>query len=166
MLAGHGYMTTQQTAGVVSDTAQTEVIDTRFGPVTVQKSSPIVFPNGILGMPDKYHFCLTEFPSEKLRQQFKLLQSLDDYSLSFITLPVDLKNAILSEEDLQRACKEMELNVQDAAILLVVSVHRGQQSVQLSVNARAPILIDAPRRLAVQYVFQSDKYKVQHLITG
>ena len=77
---------------VQDDSSDNEVIDTRFGKVTIDKAKPVIFPKGLLGLPNKFHFSLTEFPSEKLRQ-FKLLQSQDDYALSFITLPASsIKN--------------------------------------------------------------------------
>ncbi len=145
-------------------TDEPEVIDTRFGKITLHKNNPIVFPRGLLGMPDKFHFFLTEFPSEKLRR-FKLLQCLDDYNLSFITLPLSLQNGIIASEDLSAASRELDIKVENLALLLIVSVHRTPQKVSLSVNARAPLLIDSSARLAAQYVFQSEKYKVQHYIT-
>ncbi len=142
-----------------------EMIDTRFGKIEVKRDNPIVFPHGLLGMPDKLNYFLTEFPSEKLRQ-FKLLQSLDEYALSFITLPLDTDNTIIAKEDVHTACKDLGIEPQDTAILLIVSVHRSPTNVSLSVNARAPLLIDAKRRLAAQYVFPNDRYKVQHPISA
>lgn len=142
-----------------------ESIETRFGTVTVRKDNPIVFPHGLLGMPERVNFFLTEFPSEKLRQ-FKLLQSLDDHSLSFITMPLDLENGILAKEDVVHACDDLGIDSKQLAILLIVSVHRSPSAVTLSVNARAPLFVDAGRRLAAQYVFPNDRYKVQHVISG
>lgn len=154
----------------VSDTAklagaQIETVESRFGPVTIDRSKAIFFPVGILGMPEMHHFVLTEFPNEKLRQ-FKLLQSLDDLSLSFITLPLDLDNGIISRQDVDTAARDMEIPVEQLGMVLIVSVHRGLTSVQLSVNARAPIFFDTARLAAAQYVFTSNKYQVQHFITG
>ncbi len=142
-----------------------ETIDTRFGKIALKKDNPIIFPQGLLGMPDKANFFLAEFPSEKLRQ-FKLMQCLDDYSLTFITLPLDVENAIITKDDLTHACKDLDIPVTELAVLLIVSVHRSATSVTLSVNARAPLLIDAKRKLAAQYVFPHDRYKVQHTISA
>jgi flagellar assembly factor FliW len=47
----------------------------------------------------------------------------------------------------------------------MVSVHRSPVKTQISVNARAPLLIDTSAMLAAQYVFPTDRYQVQHLIT-
>ncbi|MGB1540082.1 MAG: flagellar assembly protein FliW [Rickettsiales bacterium] len=141
-----------------------EKIKSRFGEITVDKEKAILFPVGILGMPDKHHFVLTDFPNPKLKQ-FKLLQSLDDHELSFITLPIELDNGIVDKTDIEHACKDMEISTDDLGLVMIVSVHRSIAGVQLSVNARAPIFVDAGRRAAAQYVFTSNKYKVQHYIT-
>ena len=142
-----------------------EKIQSRFGMITVDKAKAVLFPVGILGMPDKHNFVLTDFPNPKLGQ-FKLLQSLDDEELSFITLPLELENNILDRSDVDSASRDMEIAPADLAVVLIVSVHRGMTNVQLSVNARAPIFVDTSRQAAAQYVFTSNKYKVQHFITG
>lgn len=141
-----------------------EQIDTRFGRVTIYRKNPIIFPNGVLGMPDKFEFCLTKFPSEKLAR-FKLLQSLDDEKLSFITLPADMDNPLVEKADMIAACKDLDIPEKDVTLLFIVTVHRQTGSVKLSVNSRAPIFINAPKRLATQYVFHSNKYKIQHMIS-
>lgn len=143
---------------------QMQEITSRFGAVTVDKAKTMLFPVGILGMPDKHHFVLTDFPNPKL-QQFKLLQSLDDEGLSFITLPLDMENGLLDKADIEQACRDLEIPEDQLAVVLIVSVHRSMGGTQISVNARAPIFIDTERMAAAQYVFTSNKYKVQHFIT-
>ncbi|HEU5046978.1 MAG TPA: flagellar assembly protein FliW [Rickettsiales bacterium] len=142
-----------------------EEIETRFGKVTLHRDKMVSFPRGLLGMPEKRNFQVSEFPSDKLRR-FKLLQCCDDYALSFITFPIGLENGIIAAEDLLRASTELGIQPDNLAVLLIASVHRSPEKVTISVNARAPLLIDASLRLAAQYVFQTDKYKVQHYITA
>ncbi len=149
--------------GASSDGSKTETITTRFGEVTVDLGKAIMFPRGLLGIPDKSQFILAKFPSEKM-QQFTMLQSLDDLALSFITLPINMENAIVAASDIKAACADLQIAEANLAMLLMVSVHRYPDQVRLSVNARAPIMIDAERKLAVQYVFQNDAYKVQHML--
>jgi flagellar assembly factor FliW len=124
----------------------------------------VVFPNGLLGFPDKFQYCLTTFPSQKLAK-FKLLQSLDDAELSFITLPLTPDNKIIAREDVDAACRDLDIPVQDLTLLLIVTVHRMGDHVRLSVNARAPLFIHAEKRIAAQYVFHNPKYDIQHMIT-
>lgn len=141
-----------------------EVVDTRFGKVAIFRTNPLVFPNGMLGIPDKFEYCLTGFPNEKLAR-FKLLQSLDDMELSFITLPIDIENKIVERADIEVACRDLAININQITMLLVVTVHRAGNQVRLSVNARAPIFVDTARRIANQHVFHNSKYSIQHMIT-
>ena len=138
-------------------------IKTRFGEIAVDMNKAVTFPRGLLGMPDKQRFALASFPSPKM-EQFKLLQSLDDHTLSFITLPLDVENAIVTSADIRAAAQDLQIKEESLAALLIVSVHRSPDQVKLSVNARAPIFIDAERKIGVQYVFQNDGYKVQHML--
>ncbi len=140
-----------------------ETIKSRFGEITVDTNKAIIFARGMLGIPDKHQFVLANFPNPKM-QQFMLLQSLDDTALSFITLPLDLKNSIISASDISIACRDLQIGESNAAILLIVNVHRGVDQVKLSVNARAPLIVDAERRIGAQHVFQHDNYKVQHML--
>ncbi len=140
-----------------------EIIETRFGPVEISRSNPIVFERGLLGVPDSQNFVLVNFPSENL-QQFKLLQSLDKDELSFITLPLDLDNSIIARADIEKACEDVNIPVDDVAILTIVSVHRSPDKVTLSINARAPLLINVRNRQALQYVFQHSRYQVQQML--
>ena len=142
-----------------------EVIDTRFGKITLRRDAAVSFPRGLLGMPNRRNFFMTEFPSDKLAG-YKLLQSLDDYNLSFITLPMPVTshNGIIAPEDIKAACVDLGILPENLMVLLVVSVHRSPDKVAISVNARAPLLIDTSLKLAAQYVFHNDKYNVQHYI--
>jgi flagellar assembly factor FliW len=140
-----------------------ETITSRFGDITVDTGKAITFPRGLLGMPDKSNFVLTAFPNPKM-QQFALLQSLDEHSLSFITLPLDIKNTIIAENDIKVVCRDLQIDEANLGVALIVSVHRGLDQVKLSANARAPLFIDAQRKIGIQHVFQQDHYKVQHML--
>lgn len=148
----------------IEETAETEVIETRFGKVTLFRKNPIIFPNGVLGMPDKFQFCLTSFPSEKL-SRFKLLQSLEDNELSFILLPLEIDNALIDRADIDQACKDLDMAPENVALLLIVSVNREGSVVTMSVNTRAPIFMNVQRRLAAQYVFHNAKYQIRQPVS-
>jgi flagellar assembly factor FliW len=141
-----------------------EIIKSRFGEIVIDVRNSLSFPKGLLGMPQAQQFALAHFPSEKMAQ-FKMLQCMDDFSLSFITLPLPFDNGILSAEHITIACREMGIPRESLVLLLIVCVHRQPEGTKLSVNARAPIFIDASRRLGGQYVFVHDQYKVQHFIS-
>jgi flagellar assembly factor FliW len=145
---------------IASTVPESEEIESRFGRVTIYPRQQIIFPNGMLGMPDKARFCLSHFPSEKMAR-FKLLQSIDDLSLSFITLPVDITNPIIEREDLEQAARDLEMPIDDLAVLLIVTVHRESGVAKLTVNGRAPVLMHIERRVAAQYVFPNTKYLIR-----
>jgi flagellar assembly factor FliW len=146
------------------ETDQGDVLETRFGKVQLYRRQPIVFPTGLLGMPDKVQFCVTNFPSTKMAR-FKLLQSLEDNSLSFITLPLEANNPLLEAADVAQAAKDLDIPLDQLAIFMIVSVHREPGATKLSVNARAPIFMHATKRVASQYVFSSTKYDIRKMIT-
>ena len=143
--------------------ATTEVIKSRFGEITVALDRALLFPRGLLGMPERNRFALAGFPNPKM-QQFMLLQSLDDPDLTFIALPLEMENKIVAAADIRNALRDLQIDEGSLAVLLIVSVHRGMDQVKLSVNARAPLFIDVERKIGVQYVFPQDIYKVQHML--
>lgn len=140
------------------------VVNSRFGKITINQANAVMFPNGLVGMPEKTRFCITQFPSEKM-ERFKLLQCADDHDLCFVTLPVDINNEFVERADIEEACHSLGINPSDLAILLIVSVHRRVNAVKLSVNSVAPLLIDSRRKVATQYVFANGKYQVRHMIS-
>lgn len=160
-MTGTGPAVLSQTA--MNDVPDTEVIETRFGQVTLYRKNPITFPNGLLGMPDKFQFCLTSFPSERL-SRFKLLQSLEDQALSFIMLPVDIENPMIDRADIEQACRDLDMSIENVAMLLIVTVYREGSLVRMSVNTRAPVFMNVQRRLASQYVFHNSKYQIRQPI--
>jgi len=147
------------------EAAEAEFIDTRFGRIQITREQAVVFPNGLLGMPDAVHFTLAAFPSPKMAR-FTLLQSLEDASLSFILLPLPLQNTIIAAEDLTQAAQDLEIPADQLATLLVVTVSRESGAAQLSVNARAPVFVHVGKRLAGQYVFPHNKYEIRHALSA
>lgn len=146
------------------DGANTVTIETRFGEIEVSVDNPIIFPQGLLGIAGNFEYAMTDLPNEKL-SQFKLLQSLNDANVSFITLPLPLDNNLIERADLEKAANDVGVEDYDSlVVLLIVSVHRSPHDVKLSANTRAPLLVYTPTRAAVQYVFQNSKYKVQEFL--
>ncbi len=142
-----------------------KIVGTRFGEIAVDLSQMLAFSRGMLGMPDRTRYALTAFPENKM-PQFQLLQSLDDYTLSFIVLPLALENPIIAREDLIIAAQDAGIALPDLTAALVVSVYRSPEALRITVNARAPLLLDMGRKQGMQYVFPHSRYKVQHAIKG
>jgi len=148
---------------ILASSMMTETIESRFGAIVVDTDKAIFLPQGLLGIPGKSNFVIAPFPNPKM-QQFTVLQCLDDLATSFITLPLPMENNIISAEDLRVACHDLQIPEEHAAVLLVVNVQRSPDKVRLAVNARAPLMINVEQRTGEQYVFQNDRYALQHML--
>lgn len=137
-------------------------ITSRFGEVTVSLKNAIAFPHGLLGLPQFKNYCLTKMPNPKLGH-FQLLQSLDDVELSFAVLPIEPENALIDAADIEECCKATCVERKNLGLILVVSVQRQLSGGnKITVNLRAPIVIDTERKAAMQYVFPNNKYQIAY----
>jgi flagellar assembly factor FliW len=139
-------------------------INSRFGKIKVDRSKKITFKHGILGIPKAVSFCLTKLPNIS-SDQFKLLQCLEDEELSFIVVPSQYDNQLIETKDLDEACKVLDIDTKNLILLFIVTINDDGTNREVSVNAKAPILIDALNRNANQYVLQNPTYKIQHKIS-
>lgn len=158
-------MSSQQLAKKSDETPKTgsEVINTRFGKVTINHDNPLMIPKGMLGMNERKRYCITEFPVSKFAR-FKLLQSLADYNLSFIMMPLPIENDIIAKADIEAGAQDLGIDMDDLELMLVVSVHRDMNKVALSVNARAPLFMDKSAGTAEQLVLRNSAYQVRHML--
>lgn len=169
-LHAYGYETGTETkerfvSQPASKKSSEEWVESRFGKIKINRENSVYFPRGILGFPENLDFCLADFPSEKM-EQFKVLQCLNDKELAFVVLPVQMQNQLIEQQDIDEATEILGIDKQNLAILLIVSVHRKASSVSLSVNVRAPIMVDTAQKLAAQFVFPNNKYEIRHFISG
>ena len=146
-------------------TDESVTIETRFGPLTFPHASVVRMPRGMLGFADHQMFGLADMPDANLAQ-FKVLQSMDDPALSFIVLPLEAGVDVIQRADLINACRLLKIEFADSVTLLVVSTRLVGETTQISVNLRAPIVLDAPNRRAWQFVLPNSQYPVRHVIAN
>lgn len=139
-------------------------IQSRFGPVVVHPENAICFPHGMPGIPGSMSFCITNMPNVK-NDQFKLLQCLDEHKLSFIVVPSTFDNQLLEPVDVEDACAVLGIKKENLVLLFIVTSHESSAGRRLSVNAKAPVFVDAISKTATQYVFQGNSYDIQHFIS-
>lgn len=154
-----------------TDVENTEykTLESRFGLVKYNDSKTIIFPYGIAGIPDGKQYCIAELPDvyNNRLQNFRILQSLDDTNLSFIVLPLGIENGLLDKNDLIEGCQAMEIDNNNLMVLLIASVHRSIDQAldsKISVNTKAPILVDTQNMVAAQYIFVSDNYEIRFML--
>lgn len=143
------------------------VIESRFGKLKINEDKTVCFPYGIPGIPGTSHYALADLPIRKELEKFndfKVLQSLDDESIAFLVLPINKQNVFIEESDLNEARQSLAIDDSNLVTLLITSIQRTPESIDLSVNTRAPVLIDVENQLGAQYIFMNNKYNVRHIL--
>jgi flagellar assembly factor FliW len=140
-------------------------LQTRFGELTLDPTQALHLEKGMLGMPEQQSFCLLEFPVQKFHA-FRLLQSTEDGSLSFIVLPVGLDNPFVAKEDVLETAQDIGIAPQNLALYLVVNIYREVNYVRMSANCRAPLFIDQAARKGEQCVLKNNHYLVRQMLNS
>lgn len=146
----------------IIDDIKTEKLMSRFGEIKVNKDKAISFPEGILGIEGLHKYCLADYPENKL-PIFKVLQSIENEEIAFLVLPVTNINETYQQEHLNECLNDLQIKNSDAVLMLIASVHKlpNNDKAKLTVNVRAPIVLDSATRVAYQYVFKYDNYSIQ-----
>lgn len=141
-----------------------EIIKSRFGEIEIDYSKAIFFPKGLYGFPPELHFALVKFPNPNL-QAFNLLQCLNDHSISFPVFPVAYNNEFIHEKDMNECIKAIEVSHENFAMLFIASSEKSDDgSFKVSINTKAPIVLDVNLQMAVQYIFTNNKYPTKHYL--
>ncbi len=136
------------------------VLDTRFGAMELTRSHVVRFPSGLLGFTSAQEFALVELDNPKYRM-FRILQCVTDATLSFIVFPPNPDSGLIDAEDIDAACAALRFSPKDLVVLLLVTVRKADTGHQLSVNLRAPVMIDSSRFVGAQYVLSNERYPVR-----
>ena len=140
---------------------------THFGPIAVDESSTVEFPEGLPGFEERRRFVpLQQGPSGGLI----FLQSLERADLCFLALPVRAVRPdyglLLAPEDLEL----LELPVdrqpeigREVAALAILSLAEGRDP---TVNLRSPVVIHMQTRRAVQAIRPDERYQVREPLTA
>lgn len=141
-------------------------IETRFGPMTFDRSNTFTMPHGMLGFADRRAFGLANLPAERYGH-FMLLQSLEEAALSFLVLPLAVAPDMIAEADVREACEALGYEPANVIVMLIATARKDDAgAVTLSVNLRAPILIDSEHQTARQYVLNNIAYPIRHILNG
>lgn len=137
--------------------------DTRmFGEIEIEDSKIIKIEQGIVGFPDMVNFALI-FDSDKGQDAvIKWLQSMDD---PVFAMPV-LDPSSLMEDYRPSVSDELSDSLgglKDGNAFLLVTVTVPEDIRQISINLKAPIIINTENNRAVQLILDEDypvKYKI------
>jgi len=136
------------------------IIQTRFGPLEFGPENWLFMPVGPLGFTDFQRFGLAGLPNPQLAQ-FRLLQCLDEPELSFIVTQLKIEDGRITRENLEDAALSVGIPLEAAKFLLIVTVRKQAEGISVTVNLRAPIVVDINRSIARQVVISSSRYPIQ-----
>ncbi len=136
-------------------------IETRiFGEVTIDDNKIITFGNGIVGFPDLKRFALVHDAEKGENAGIRYMQSLDEPAFAMPVMdPLIVApdyNPMVDDEILKPIG---ELTVDELLVLVTVTVPKDLK--KMSVNLRAPIVINVSERKAIQLILEDDSYKVK-----
>jgi flagellar assembly factor FliW len=142
-------------------------INTRvFGEIEIAEDKIITFEEGIIGFPDCKKFALLYDEEKGEHRGISWMQSLDE---PVFALPV--MDPLLVKEDYNPMVEDEllkslgKLDPEDTFILVTVTAPPDLK--ELSVNLKAPLIINARERKAVQMIIEDDlpvKYKIYDLL--
>jgi flagellar assembly factor FliW len=132
------------------------VSTTRFGELTVPDEEIIAFPAGLPGFESAHHFLTIE---DEAAAPFVWLQSLDDPELAFLT--VDPACFVVDYQP-EMSDEAKQLFAGTAAPMQVLAIVTVPEDYRLmTVNLRAPLLINQQTRVARQEVGTKGKYPLR-----
>lgn len=132
-------------------------IETRlFGEIEIEEEKVIFFEKGIIGFPDCQKFTLIyDVKEDGSRKAIAWLQSLDEPAFA---LPV--MDPLLIKEDYNPKVEDEVLkhlgNLTEENTYVLVTVTATEDITKLSVNLKAPIVINADERKAHQVIVEDD----------
>ncbi|HVO65638.1 MAG TPA: flagellar assembly protein FliW [Syntrophales bacterium] len=137
------------------------VVTARFGEIEVDESKIINMQGGIIGFEHLKKYIL-HMQDEK--NPFWWYQSLDDGKIAFVVINPFIAKAdyepVISDNDI----KFLEIKGPDDVVLLAI-VTILQNPFSVSANLRAPIVINAEKRIAKQIILEDQTYPVKYYLT-
>ena len=136
-------------------------IETKFfGEVEVEESGIVEFVKPILGFEDKKRFVLLEGIEDMI---FTFFQSVDEPQLCFLTIPPSM---VVEEYDIDLDDETVKLiGIESPADVLLYNIVTVPENVQnMSVNLKAPLIINLKNKKAAQEVLNNEEYSIRHKI--
>lgn len=132
----------------------------RFGWVEIDDQDVFGVPNGIPGFPDLRKVALFRADADQQDATLFWLQDLDDGDLAFLCL---VPWSAFPDYDIE--FDELALGIEDSTdvrVLNLVTVRRGDvdQPAVMSVNLRAPLIVDVFHRSVQQIILSDTRWSV------
>lgn len=130
-----------------------------FGEIEIDEKQVINFADGIPGFPEHKQYVIIN--DEELG--FTFLQSVDEWSLCFITLPPATLVGDYSFDLSDETVEKLELEKpEDAATLAILNIPEDFK--KMTANLRAPIVINTKNNKGIQELLDGDNYSMKHQV--
>jgi len=134
---------------------------THFGQIEIIEENILDFEEGILGFEDVRRFGIIN--SEDPESPFSWIQAIEKPELAFALVnPFAIKKDYDFELNDQDASSLRIENPTQVAIFAIVVIP--EDTKRISMNLKAPIIVNTKNRKAAQIILNSDKYMVRHFI--
>ena len=140
--------------------ASADELQTRFGPLPLDPDRQIRFRGGLPGFPQVERFQLDPLPG--IETELLLLQAIDTASVGFITLPLPEDLDVLSPDDVAAVGRMLDIEPGELMVLAIVTLAESKGGVDKYLNLRAPLFIDARRKVGAQVVLANPSYPMRH----
>lgn len=138
-----------------------KIITKLFGEIEVDEEKLISFPQGIIGFPEIKDFLLIH--DSETKGNIRWMQSIQEPAFA---MPVIDPLTIKSDYN---PCIEDELlkplgDVKEEDLLVLVTITVPHEVEKMTVNLRAPIIINGENRRATQLIIDDEQYAVKYPI--
>jgi len=132
----------------------------RFGQITVGDGERVRLPQGLLGFPELKEYCLVDPGDDTL---ILWLQSIENPDIAFPVLEPKVFRPEYSARLSAAELRELKLdNVNHSAVFSILTIP--EDVTQMTVNLKAPIVVNLKEQLAKQVVLQENEYSIKHLM--
>lgn len=141
-----------------------EVNTNAFGKIAIEDEKIIHFEHGILGFPDLKRFTLIFNIEKGMESSIKWLQSLDEPNFA---MPVMNPNLVMEDYEPmfdEELLKPLGANLNPDNLLLFVTVTVPKDITKITVNLKAPIIVNVQECKAVQLISDNDAYSIKYAI--
>lgn len=140
------------------------IVNTKiFGEVTIDEDKIIHFTNGIIGFPELKDFTLIHNEEEGEQAGIRWMQSIQEPAFA---MPVIDPLSIIQEYDPEVNDELLtplgEIKPDEMLVLVTITVPSDIK--EISVNLKAPIIINYVNKKACQIIAEGDKYAVKYPI--
>lgn len=141
-----------------------EVNTNAFGKIAIEDDKIIYFEHGILGFPDLKRFTLIFNIEKGEESSIKWLQSLDEPNFA---MPVMNPELVMEDYELMfdtELLKPLGMNLEPDNLLMFVTVTVPKDITKITVNLKAPIIVNVQECRAVQLISDNDAYSIKYEI--